>query len=56
MVTSTDSMKKKEKTCSHCGGILRYYLGSWSCMMCGRDSNHACSSCSQSKSDYKKSA
>ncbi|MBI5816462.1 MAG: hypothetical protein HZB29_12725 [Nitrospinae bacterium] len=34
-----------EKSCKHCGGIMRYYLGSWSCMMCGRDSEHECPRC-----------
>ena len=31
--------------CKHCGGIMRYYRGSVSCLMCGRDGEHECPNC-----------
>jgi len=50
---------KEEKTCTHCGGIMRYYLGSWSCMMCGRDVDHKCPRCAKAvapMTEFKKTA
>lgn len=31
--------------CKHCGGIMRYYRGSTSCLMCGREGDHECPHC-----------
>jgi len=31
--------------CKHCGGIMRYYRGSTSCLMCGREKEHECPNC-----------
>ncbi len=33
------------RACQHCGGHLRYYRGSHSCLMCGRDIDHNCKDC-----------
>jgi hypothetical protein len=33
------------RACRHCGGHLRFYRGSHSCLMCGRDIDHNCSGC-----------
>lgn len=33
------------RVCQHCGGHLRYYRGSHSCLMCGRDIDHHCKDC-----------
>jgi len=34
-----------EENCAHCGGIMRYYMGSVSCLLCGRDHTHHCQRC-----------
>jgi len=39
------SIKIKVRICNHCHGRLRAYLGSVTCMMCGRDIDHQCGSC-----------
>jgi len=36
-----------KEVCHHCGGILRYYRGSVSCLMCGRDKEHHCATCAE---------
>jgi len=36
-----------KENCRHCGGLMRYYRGSVSCIMCGRDGVHHCSNCIQ---------
>lgn len=33
------------RVCKHCGGHLRFYRGSHSCLMCGRDIDHHCKDC-----------
>jgi len=38
-----------KENCYHCGGIMRYYRGTVSCMMCGRDHTHTCSNCIEKK-------
>ncbi|MDH5639249.1 MAG: hypothetical protein OEZ04_12240, partial [Nitrospinota bacterium] len=34
-----------EENCAHCGGIMRYYMGTVSCLLCGRDHTHHCHMC-----------
>ncbi|MDH5510336.1 MAG: hypothetical protein OEZ32_08275 [Nitrospinota bacterium] len=34
-----------EENCAHCGGIMRYYMGTVSCLLCGRDHTHHCQMC-----------
>lgn len=41
--------------CEHCGGIIREYRGSVSCMMCGRESGHSCPECLKPARSVKKS-
>jgi predicted amidophosphoribosyltransferase len=36
-----------KENCRHCGGIMRYYRGSVTCMMCGRDGSHQCLNCAR---------
>lgn len=37
--------KTAVRVCRHCGGHLRYYRGSLTCLMCGRDVDHHCTHC-----------
>jgi hypothetical protein len=37
--------KTAVRVCRHCGGHLRFYRGSHSCLMCGRDIDHNCKDC-----------
>ena len=37
--------KRRVRVCNHCRGTLRYYRGSHTCLMCGRDVDHECDSC-----------
>ncbi|MBF0635237.1 MAG: hypothetical protein HQK85_11315, partial [Nitrospinae bacterium] len=53
MEEKKESVKSDEQICSHCGGILRYYLGSWSCMMCRRDAGHECRNCAHPRHELK---
>ncbi|MFW2331359.1 MAG: hypothetical protein ACN4E2_03585 [Nitrospinota bacterium] len=34
-------------TCTHCGGIIREYRGSESCLLCGREKGHTCVECTK---------
>jgi len=34
-----------KEVCNHCGGLIRYYHGSDSCLMCGREIGHKCTDC-----------
>lgn len=34
-----------KENCGHCGGIMRYYMGTVSCLLCGRDHTHYCQNC-----------
>jgi len=45
-----------QRVCGHCGGILRYYRGSVSCLMCGRDESHTCPNCVSVAEGFKKTA
>ena len=40
-----EAKKTAVRVCNHCGGTLRFYRGSLSCLMCGRDVDHACKDC-----------
>lgn len=40
-----NKMMVPEGVCKHCGGIMRYYRGSLSCLMCGREREHECPNC-----------
>ncbi|GMT43137.1 MAG: hypothetical protein IEMM0002_1548 [bacterium] len=33
------------RICKHCNGHLRYYHGTLTCLMCGRDVDHVCQEC-----------
>jgi hypothetical protein len=35
--------------CKHCGGRMRYYMGDYSCLMCGREIYHLCKGCPSGK-------
>ncbi len=37
--------KTAVRVCRHCGGHLRFYQGSLTCLMCGRDVDHHCKDC-----------
>lgn len=37
--------KNGRRVCGHCGGYLRFYRGTLSCLLCGRDVDHACKDC-----------
>ncbi len=39
------NMKAMVRVCHHCGGLLRQYRGSLTCLMCGRDVDHECQNC-----------
>ncbi len=41
----TKQFMTPENSCRHCGGIMRDYRGSVSCMMCGREVEHQCERC-----------
>ncbi|VAX15021.1 hypothetical protein MNBD_NITROSPINAE01-1648 [hydrothermal vent metagenome] len=38
-------MLESKGVCKHCGGVVRAYRGSTSCLMCGRDEKHECEMC-----------
>ncbi|MDH5541433.1 MAG: hypothetical protein OEY64_00575 [Nitrospinota bacterium] len=40
-----ESKRAAVRVCNHCGGTLRFYRGSLSCLMCGRDVDHSCKDC-----------
>ncbi|VAX20488.1 hypothetical protein MNBD_NITROSPINAE03-1934 [hydrothermal vent metagenome] len=42
--------------CKHCGGIMRYYRGSTTCLLCGRDGSHTCQRCQYADEDLQKTA
>jgi len=45
-----------KENCRHCGGLMRYYRGSVSCIMCGRDGVHHCSNCIHKESVFSAAA
>jgi len=50
------SLVSAKGACKHCGGIIRYYRGSDSCLLCGRSANHECPKCQEAESAFKKTA
>lgn len=54
----TGGSGKPESTafCNHCGGVLRFFEDDISCLMCGRNVNHFCENCLNSRNLAKKSA
>jgi predicted RNA-binding Zn-ribbon protein involved in translation (DUF1610 family) len=46
----------EQSSCTHCGGIMRDYRGSVSCMMCGREEGHQCERCLTRSERYRKTA
>lgn len=45
-----------KRFCNHCGGPLRPYRDSVTCLMCGRDADHMCKDCISIQELKKKSA
>ncbi len=39
------------RTCKHCTGHMRFYRGTFSCMMCGREVDHICEECLANKEE-----
>lgn len=37
--------------CKHCTGHMRFYRGTFSCMMCGREVDHVCEDCLANKEE-----
>ncbi len=44
-VREASKRKVAVRVCNHCGGHLRFYQGSFTCLMCGRDVDHSCKDC-----------
>jgi Ribonuclease G/E len=42
---SKNSIGHSTMVCRHCGGKVRYYMGDYSCLMCGREIGHTCKGC-----------
>ena len=40
-----DKKKIRLERCNHCGGTLKNEFDRTVCIMCSRDSDHACSNC-----------
>lgn len=45
MLIRKSDNKTRVRICTHCGGRLRFYRGTLTCLMCGRDVDHICKDC-----------